>query len=513
MVAGLLVAATLAGCGALPDSRAEPRAPLIDLDAGRVRGIEADGVARFRGIPYAAPPVGERRWHPPQPPNTWRGIREATTSGPVCLQPEAPEMPPGLDQSEDCLTLDVTAPAGDSAKAARPVLVWIPGGGFVTGAGSIYDPARLVRAGGVVVVTVNYRLGVFGFYAHPGLRGSNFGLQDQVAALAWVRDNIAHFGGDPGRVTLAGASAGAMSACTLLTSPQARGLFQQAIVASGSCRTSHPAGAFGEAVGAISTWQPLTTIQHTGRGLASRLGCSDVACLRDLPARALLPHTAGFPLLAYGTELVPEEPARAFDSGKQAEVPLLQGNTADEHLEFTLAAYPEPLTADRYSAVLRTAFGQAAADVERRYPATDFPSPTAAAGRVFSDRDWICPSWRTGRQHSTKAPTYAYIFAAESAPTPAGNPLPPHVRPATAHGSDLYYLFDFPTGPALTAEQQPLADLLVGYWTAFVRSADPNGADRPHWPRFDEQNTAIRFQDGAGQVDMNAGHHCELWGL
>ncbi|MBF6351516.1 carboxylesterase family protein [Nocardia flavorosea] len=329
VLAGLLAAAAAAGCGSPPGSGEEPRAPVIHLDTGAVRGTEADGVARFRGIPYAAPPVGERRWQAPQPPESWRGVRDAATSGPVCLQPEAPEMPQGLDQSEDCLTIDVTAPSGDSGAAGRPVLVWIPGGGFVTGAGSIYDPARLVRTGDLVVVTVNYRLGVFGFYAHPELRGSNFGLQDQIAALSWVRDNIARFGGDPGRVTLAGASAGAMSACTLLTAPPARGLFQQAIVASGSCGTSHPAGAFGAAVGAISTWQPLDTIQLAGRYLAGRLGCPDVACLRDLPAQALLPHTGGFPLLAYGTELVPDEPARVFDTGNQADVPLLQGNTAE----------------------------------------------------------------------------------------------------------------------------------------------------------------------------------------
>ncbi|MCX0272888.1 carboxylesterase family protein [Nocardia zapadnayensis] len=482
---------------------------MVDIDAGALRGTETDDVVRFRGIPYAAAPVGQHRWQPPRPPEPWAGIRDATASGPICLQPAAPEMPHEIDQSEDCLTLDVITPAGGGPD--RPVLVWIPGGGFITGAGSIYDPARLVRTGDIVVVTINYRLGVFGFYAHPGLDGSNFGLQDQVAALAWVRDNIARFGGDPDRVTLAGASAGAMSACTLMASPPARGLFQQAIVASGSCRTRHPAGAFGEAVGAISTWQPLTTIQHAGAALTDQLSCPDMACMRELPASALLPHTSGFPLLAYGTELVPEEPAHAFDAGTQADIPLLLGNTVDEHIEFTLAAYPEPLTVTRYSSVLQNAFGPAAADIEHRYPASGFPSPTAAAGRVFSDHDWICPTWRSGRQHDTKAPTFAYIFAEESAPTPTGNPLPPHVRPAAVHGSDLYYLFDFPTGPALPRAQRPLADLLLGYWTAFVRTGDPNGADRPHWPRLGAQNTAIRFQDETRQVDMKAAHHCELW--
>jgi para-nitrobenzyl esterase len=522
-VVALLAAVSLvAASGAPVDAGPAPRT-VVATTAGEVRGVEHDGVHRFRGVPYAAPPVGERRWEPPQQVGVWTGIRDASRPGPACVQPTAPDMPPGTPQSEDCLTLEVTAPAGPGGD--RPVLVWIPGGGFVTGAGSIYDPTRLVKAGGIVVVTVNYRLGVFGFFAHPELgRSSNFGLQDQVAALRWVRDNIAGFGGDPGSVTLAGASAGAMSACTLMTSPAARGLFHRAIVQSGSCHTAHAAGSMGEGVAAVSSWHPLSTIQGTGLALAERLSCTDLACLRDTSADDLLPHTGWFPLVAYGTDLVPREPAAAFAAGEQAAVPLLQGNTHDEHIEFTLAAYPEGVTGRRYSAVLRTAFGRNAPRVERRYPLREFPSPTAAVGRVFGDSGWICPSWRSGGYHADHAPTYAYVFSDPSAPTPSGHPLPAHVRPATAHGAETFYLFDFPDGPELTADQRVLADRLVGYWARFTRTGDPNGDDAPAWPRLDSAgsagsadsadsaDSALRIgEDAIRPVDMDAEHHCGLW--
>ncbi|GGT38882.1 carboxylesterase/lipase family protein [Nonomuraea spiralis] len=497
--------------GALPAQADRLTAPAAMTTSGEVRGTEKDGVHRFRNIPYAAPPVGERRWQPPQPASSWTGARDATEAGPACLQPEAPDMPKGTPQSEDCLTLEVSTPARPGK--GRPVMVWVPGGGFITGAGSIYDPTRLVEAGDIVVVTVNYRLGVFGFFAHPELgEVSNFGLQDQVAALRWVRANIAAFGGDPGKVTLAGASAGAMSACTLMTSPAARGLFQRAIVQSGSCRTRHPAGAMGAGMPAISSWHPLSTVQGAGRALAGQLACADVACLRRKSAGELLPYTAGFPLAAYGTSLVPQEPAKVFAAGGQAAVPLLQGNVRDEHVEFTLAVYPEGITAGQYPAMLRTAFASAAPRIARRYPLRGHPSPTAAISRVFSDSGWICPSWKSGREHARKAATYAYVFADPSAPTPSGEPLPAHVRPATAHGAETFYLFDFPDAPGLSAEQRRLADRLVGYWTRFVRTGDPNGVGNTRWPRLGAADRALELAPEAVRpINLKNAYHCGLW--
>ncbi|MBB5782521.1 carboxylesterase/lipase family protein [Nonomuraea jabiensis] len=506
-----MASASMLVAGGTPARAGEVSDPVAVTASGKVRGTAQSQVHRFRGIPYAAPPTGERRWQPPQPPSPWPGIRDATKAGPACMQQEAPDMPKGTPQSEDCLTLEVTTPARPGKR--RPVMVWVPGGGFITGAGSIYDTARLAAAGDLVVVTVNYRLGVFGFFAHPELgEASNFGLQDQVAALGWVRANISAFGGDPGKVTLAGASAGAMSTCTLMTSPAARGLFHRAIVQSGSCRTSHPAGALGTGMPAISSWHPIQTIQGAGQALAEQLGCADVACLRRKKAGELLPYTAQFPLLAYGTSLVPQEPAKIFAAGKQATIPLLQGNAHDEHVEFILTAYPHDITTRQYPAVLKTAFGAAAPRVERRYPARRFPSPIAAAGRVFSDSGWICPSWKAGREHARKAPTYAYVFTDPSAPTPSGQPLPAHVRPATAHGAETFYLFDFPDAPGLTADQRRLADQLVGYWTRFIRTGDPNGAGSTTWPRLDAADSALNLApDAVRPVNIKVAHHCGLW--
>ncbi|MGW4474433.1 carboxylesterase/lipase family protein [Nonomuraea sp. NPDC004354] len=511
VVLALLASLSMLVAGGTPAHAGDTSGPVVVTASGKLQGTDQNGVRRFRGIPYAAPPTGERRWQPPQPADSWAGTRDATTAGPACIQPEAPDMPKGTPRSEDCLTLEVTTPARPGK--GRPVMVWVPGGGFITGAGSIYDPARLVRAGDVVVVTVNYRLGVFGFFAHPELGdSSNFGLQDQVAALRWVRANIAAFGGDPGKVTLAGSSAGAMSACTLMTSPAARGLFHRAIVQSGSCRTSHPAGAMGKGVSAISSWHPISTIQATGQALAKQLSCADVACLRHKRAGELLPYTAWFPLLAYGTGIVPREPAKVFAAGEQAAIPLLQGNTRDEHVEFTLAGYPRGITARQYPAMLETAFGPAAPRVERRYPARRFPSPAAAASRVFSDSGWICPSWKSGREHARKASTYVYVFADPSAPTPSGAPLPAHVRPATAHGAETSYLFDFPDAPKLTADQRRLADRLVGYWARFVRTGDPNGAGSPTWPRLGAADGALNLAPEAVRpVNARIAHHCDLW--
>jgi para-nitrobenzyl esterase len=503
-------AAVLAGCTAAAAAE-QDAGPVVMTASGSVRGSDQQGVHRFRGIPYAAPPTGQRRWRAPEPAHSWSGVREATKPGPACLQPEAPDMPEGTPQSEDCLTLEVTTPAepGD----ARPVMVWIPGGGFITGAGSIYDPARLVREGEIVVVTVNYRLGVFGFFAHPQLGDrSNFGLQDQIAAMRWVRANIARFGGDPSKVTLAGASAGAMSTCTLMTTPAAQGLFHRAVIQSGSCLTSHPAGALGEGVGAISSWHPLSTIQGTGQALAAQLSCGNLSCLRDKPAAELLPYTGMFPLLAFGTTLVPKEPAEVFASGGQAAMPILQGNTHDEHVEFVLAAYPQGVTARQYSELLKTAFGAAAKRVERQYPANRFPSAAAATSRVFSDSGWICPSWKSGRHQAKKAATYAYVFSDPSAPTPSGQPLPVHLRPATAHGAETFYLFDFPDGPGLTTDQQRLAGQLVGYWTRFIRTGNPNNAGTTTWPALDGSDTALHLAPGRSRpIDMNTTHHCGLF--
>ncbi|MBU3751733.1 MAG: carboxylesterase family protein, partial [Mycobacterium sp.] len=275
--AALLVLTVLAGCGTASPPVA---ADLVGTANGPVRGVAADGYRVFEGIPYAAAPVGPLRWQPPQPPVRWTSPRDATKPGLRCIQDTRVDPDFGLPTNEDCLNLTVWTPAGATPQARRPVMVWIHGGGFLNGSSDIYRARRLVTRGDIVVVTVNYRLGALGFLAHPALAGpdgavGNYGLADQQAALRWVRDNVAAFGGDPEQVTIAGESAGAMSVCDHLVAPESAGLFRAAIMQSGPCQAQ----------------AALPAATRISVDFAARVGCPDPAsaarCLRDLPADRL----------------------------------------------------------------------------------------------------------------------------------------------------------------------------------------------------------------------------------
>lgn len=276
--AGALAAILLAGCSAGPARGPDPVGELVRTAQGEVLGRADGGVLRYQGIPYAAPPVGELRWRAPRPPTPWAGVRPATSAGPRCAQRAAAADIPhatAASTTEDCLTLDVTVPAGTSPTARLPVLVWVHGGGFAAGAGGDYDPRRLVTAGPLVVVTINYRLGVLGFLGLAGLPDSgSFGLLDQQQALRWVQRNAAVFGGDPGTVTLAGESAGADSVCSQLAAPGAAGLFQRAVLQSGGCGAANLIDVIRPGAGpAGDTWKPLPLVEETGAGVADQLGC------------------------------------------------------------------------------------------------------------------------------------------------------------------------------------------------------------------------------------------------
>jgi para-nitrobenzyl esterase len=298
MFRGLLTAAAVVGTLALTTSALAGTSPpgpsgknvsvgtVVRTQAGVIKGTAGGNVVRFLGVPYAAPPVSALRWQSPQPVRPWRGERLAQHSGPPCAQ--VPSVP---HASENCLYLNVTVP---TAPGPKPVLVFLHGGGLTTGSGSDYDPSRMAARGDVIVVTVDFRLGLFGFFGHPGLPGSGtFGLQDQQAALHWVRDNIAAFGGEPGNVTLSGQSGGAVATCAQLTSPQSAGLFQRAIMESGNCQFNWPADAMGTDVPAGSFFRPLATVDQAGQAAAAAVHCrvgsnaTDLACLRALPAQAL----------------------------------------------------------------------------------------------------------------------------------------------------------------------------------------------------------------------------------
>ncbi|MDH6578009.1 carboxylesterase family protein [Kitasatospora sp. MAP5-34] len=353
----LVVAALLMALAspAVPAAQAADQGVVVATNSGLVRGTAQHDYRSFQGIPYAAPPVGELRWRDPQPVTPWPGVREATAPGNPC--PQGP--PAHLSGNEDCLYLDVTAPA---RAERRPVVVWLHGGGFVSGSGSDYDPHRMVVTGGVVVVTINYRLGVFGNFGYSGLAGSgDFGLADQQAALRWVRRNAAAFGGDPRNVTLAGQSAGGMSVCSQLTSPSAAGLFDKALIQSGSCLINYPKNLFWPGMPAGSPWTGRAATEATGRQLAAQVGCDTLDCLRQKSATDLSAPKLPFDKPAYDTPLLPLEPATALREGRYQRVPVLEGGNLDEHRGWAAVLNAqEPITPQRYRQLLADSFGDQA---------------------------------------------------------------------------------------------------------------------------------------------------------
>jgi para-nitrobenzyl esterase len=497
---------------------APPGLEVVHTDAGAVRGTATDDVRTFQGIPYAAPPVGPLRWRPPQPARPWSGVRDATApAGPCPQQPNA-EAPQGTSD-EDCLYLNVTTPRRPTGRP-RPVLVWMPGGGFFTGAGSSYGARRLAARGDLVVVTINYRLGIFGFFGHAGLAGSGtFGLQDQQAALRWVQRNAAAFGGDPANVTLAGESAGAMSTCAQLTSPSSAGLFAKAVMQSGSCAFDWPPnGQYpGQAEG--SPWLPQAVVRRVGDEVSGQLGCQPgpgaLDCLRRLSATELLEQTLSFVSPAFDSAVLPENPADAIRSGRFHRVPVLSGNNHDEARSWVSAFGGGAIDAAGYRRLVTDMVGAArAAKVEAEYPPSAYDSPAIAWGAVTTDRIWSCTQAATDDQLARRVRVYAYEFADQHSPLAKVIPAP--IPLGAAHAMELPYLFALGSAELpLTPDQQRLSEQMIDYWTTFARSGNPNGPDRPRWPAVRAGASGLSLApSGQGDirpVDIAAEHHCGLW--
>ncbi|MFZ3474564.1 carboxylesterase/lipase family protein [Streptomyces sp. 4.24] len=507
--------------------------PVVETDRGPVRGRESAGVRTFEGVPYAAPPTGPLRWRPPEPAARWAGVRDAGAPGARCVQLPAVG-PGGPSGSEDCLFLNVTAPApareGEGERpgpggerARRPVMVWFHGGGFMNGAGDLYRPGRLAATGGVVVVTVNYRLGIFGLFGHPALGGApDLALADQQAALHWVRANAARFGGDPGSVTVFGESAGGLSVCAHLTSPASAGLFHRAIAQSGSCSLVVPPRSLLATLGAYEPFVPQERTVADGIAAAARLGCgrpSDEEVLRCL--RGLAPEVLATPELmlrfsgvSHGTALLPVEPRRALERGEFHRVPVVQGSTLDEFRIFlgqTLAAYPIP-DAAAYRARLRASFGAAAGRIEAAYPVSGHPTPALAFAAALSDASFLCPQLRDSRALARHVPTYDYRFDDREAPDFTGLPPVAGFPYGASHGFELPYLFD--TGLPLAAPQRALSERMIRHWTRFAETGDPNPPDSgPRWPRSPAVLSLAPGPRGIRTVNAAAEHHCALWDL
>jgi len=374
-------------------------APIVTIGNGAVRGLIVPGGYVFRGLPYAAPPTGNLRWRPPRPPADWQGVRDATRFGPSSPQPPNPALTGPT--SEDCLYLNVYTPTlGSNGEGGLPVLVWIHGGRFTMEAGRDYDGTKLA-ANGIVVVTINFRHGALGFFAHPALASEpggpsgNYGLMDQQAALRWVQSSIRPFGGDPHNVTIAGQSSGGLSVLAHLMSRGSRGLFHRAIVHSG-----------------VGPWaleqKSLAAAEADGEAFAAKAGCPDqtAECLRRLPVADVVSNQPGaaVPIVVDGVVL--EEPVGvALAAGRFARVPILNGSNHDEerlfvegfHLAVTGAVVPvpQPVTAESYQRVIASVLGVPAARataIAAEYPLSVYPSPTVAVSALVSDASFACPA-------------------------------------------------------------------------------------------------------------------------
>ncbi|MEU4875230.1 carboxylesterase family protein [Streptomyces sp. NPDC021608] len=467
----------------------------VRIRQGRVKGVTANGVTTFEGIPYAAPPVGPLRWQPPAAPPTWTGTRTAARPGPACAQPEV------ADSAEDCLYLNVTTPADDGAgrAAPRPVVVWLHGGAFSSGSGDQYDATRMARQGDVTVVTVNSRLGALGFFAHPDLPDSGaFGLQDQQAALRWVRDDAAAFGGDPGNVTLMGESSGGASVCAQLTSPTATGLFHRAVIQSGSCLQNWPKNTLAPGDPAATYFARQDQLAARGRGA---LGCRSLKCLRAKPVKDVLSLNGRFHQPAYGTSVLPRSPARALAAGNVLRVPVLQGNTRDEHRLFAaLFTLDGPMTAADYRRLLTETYGRRqAARIARAYPPAAVPA--LAWAEVGTDRGWVCPTLAADRLLARHVPVYSYEFADRHPPAPD---LRPDFPLGAYHSAELPYLFDL-GDLRLDDGRAALSRRMIAAWTTFARTGTP-GDD---WPPF--PHTRLLKRNTFSGVDAAAEHHCAFW--
>jgi len=488
------LALVTAGCGT---EVAEPQGPAavgaeVAVTGGTVRGlIGTDGLKQYHGIPYAAPPVGDRRWAPPAPVEPWDDVRDATAPGPGCVQQgdqggfyDAATAVAAMD--EDCLLLNVWTRA-EHVDEAAPVMVWIHGGGLTVGSGDAY-PGELLTSKGVVLVTINYRLGPFGFLALPALNAEsdsgasgNQGIRDQIAALEWVRDNVGNFGGDPGNVTIFGESAGSMSVSFLQASPLARGLFHRVIGQSG--------GAFGPMTVADAA---ETTGAEFAAALAGDGGDAALAALRTLPADHVLATFLSNPSFSQALgivdgEVIPDELAAIFARGEQADVPVMIGSNADEGT--ALFSYVGPAFGDGvagFEAYVAATLSEVADDVRAHYPATDDAQAMESWMDLMGDAmfTWPMRAWARA-MHTVPSETWLYWFTKEP-------PIAESERYGAFHAAEIGYVFGNVDlfGAVPTDADHALSELMATVWTQFARTGNPNGEGLPEWQAYTAENEA-----------------------
>lgn len=518
----LLLFVLLSGCATHPGkvgfvrSASDYAEPVVRTPDGELRGMQGAGLRAFLGVPYAAPPVGDLRWRAPRPVEAWSGTRDATRIGTDCTQALGPKSILGggggvVFGSEDCLYLNIYGPAVEPERL-RPVIVYLPGGAFTVVAAANYDPSRLAVEQDRVVVTVNYRLGALGWLAHPEFAqdgegvGGNWGLMDQQAALRWVHQRIAAFGGDPGDVTLIGESAGAWSACHLMTSPRSAGLFQRVILQSGTC------------VEPGSLWSAEEAASG-GEAFAASVGCEGptvVACLRAAPAGRIARAASTRSGLngpgswgpVYGDATVPVAPPLAFARGDFIKVPVIVGSNRDEGRLFAVKVRD----ADRYRAQTLWMYGEDGPAVLDRYPiGPDGPGVTMA--RSFTDQKFACPADALRRVLARHVPVWGYEFADPDAPFALSALLNAPYDLGAYHASEGTYVFGtrwiFADPARFTPEQRALSDRMMPLWAWFGHAP----AFELEWPRVSDSGSIRVFQPTGDVMDNSVGarSQCDLW--
>jgi para-nitrobenzyl esterase len=518
------------------------RTDVVRTSDGPVKGLKQEGVNVFLGIPFAAPPTGELRWRPPQPPSKWSRTRDTVAFAGTCAQTNTLGAFAAPSMNEDCLYLNVFAPSrgrkddgrdawddgdrdhdergwdwGDHGKRRLPVMVWIHGGGLFDGSSNEYDGRKLAKDGDVVVVTINYRLNIFGYLAHPALDAEghafgNYGYMDQQFALRWVQKNIAAFGGDPGNVTIFGESAGGNSVLAAMASPTAKGLFHRVIAESGSYV-------------AVAREQKLADARNYGSAFAAAAGCSNqsAACLRSLSVQDIIARAGQFTGTAVTMvdgSILKNTIVDTLNSGKFNRVPIINGANRDEMTWFvgiTELATGHALTVAEYPAALATQFGAAnAPDILHEYPVSDFNSPSEALAAAYSSQIMVCPQRTLNRILSRYVPTYGYEFADRSAPSAGPTVSFPY---GAAHTFEIQYLFSGYHGATgtvhpLNTAQKKLSDDMVSYWTTFAKTGNPNSRETPDWPGYNsnkDQYQALQLPRPVVTSTYSTRHKCDFW--
>ncbi len=517
---GVLSCLLLAAC------QPSPTGPVVRTANGEVQGFLQEDVHLFYGIPYAEPPVGPLRWQSPQPlAANWTGVRAATKPGPLCFQYML-YMQRGV---EDCLYLNIATPDVKPAMP-KPVMVWLHGGGFIGGDGLQGSPLqRLAKRGDMVVVSLNYRLGALGFLAHPALSSEgqqahgvyasgNYGLQDQQAALRWVRDNIASFGGDPQNVTIFGESAGGMSVCAQLASPLAAGLFRQAIVQSGPCMSQNPS---------------LHAAEKQGEYLAIRAGCEGrgdlLACLRSKTPEELMQALPNDPAFVFGEgefgvwgvpvvdgRVLTDTLRHSFANGQFNRVPVINGSNGDEGSILVMFSHEyrfASLQPQDYEKRIRYLVGDDPGVMARllaRYPLAKYPDAGAALAELFGDAFMSCSVLETSAQLAKWTPVYGYVFA-----YPDADFILPEARRLNAfHGAELQFVFHYPMGwfeNRFSGEELLLANAMMDYWSQFAHHGKPDKDGLPAWPLFADGGQQLVFDRKLSVDNRFKREACEFW--